>query len=168
MDLPTKRNPLSEMATDVPEEESKSSENQTMDCCERAEDLDKYPIPVSEAIRHKQREFVYEAMVLLNKCRKRQKGGEENDNDETLHTADDKPTNRLILYRFLALLLVRDKEADVAALAVYHTSEKLQVYWTKNTVVQDDEEHALAIQKLVVDTRACSDDFIERLLFPIL
>ena len=61
-------------------------------------------------------------------------------------------TKHVILYGFLALSLVREKEQDVAAIAIYHFKDTVEVYYTKNTMKQADVDHANELAELIRST----------------
>jgi len=103
------------------------------------------PRPTQEVLDEK-RDFAYEMMSILNRCAKEQSrlstSTPEHSNTSTMH---------VILYG-LALSLIREKEQDVAAIAIYNFKDTVEVYYTKNTMKHADIEHANELAELIRST----------------
>ena len=107
-----------------------------------------FPTTISDTIRFENREFIYEAISLLNRCQRHidPEGG------SPVYSTASKPINNLIFYGFLALALARDAERDAAAIAIYHSKSQVRVYYTKNEFLDGDDEHTEKLANLVRST----------------
>jgi hypothetical protein len=90
---------------------------------------------IDECIKNEEREFFYEALLLLERSQNKDvNDGEEEHPDEIT----DVSSKDIILYAFLALSLVKDAERDVAAVAVYEMKDSVRVFYTKNRLNEGD------------------------------
>ena len=95
--------------------------------------------PADYFLQNEEKDFLDEAIVLLNSIYSR---GRADGKDVVMYPHDDDIAKHIILYNWIALSLVRKAEGDVAAVAVYQQSDGLTVYWTKNSIDNEDIQHA--------------------------
>ena len=112
-----------------------------------------FHVPIDESIVAEDRDFLDEAIVLLHEIQKLQ----HNDRnpvgrDEWKYYLDDykdADKKHLLLYNWLALSLIRAEKRDVAAIAVYQLADKYRIFYTKNSLNEEDIAHANQLCDLV-------------------
>jgi OTT_1508-like deaminase len=108
---------------------------------------DKY-VPVNPIIANQHNDFVDESILLLHFLHKKKTNSEHW--VSYLRDFNDNEVKHLILYNWIALSLVREAYADVAAVAVYSFNDKpSRVYYAKNNLNSTNEAHANEFADLV-------------------
>ena len=123
-------------------------------------DISKTPppyLPVDYYVHNEKNDFLDEAIALLNSI---YPNGPANVEDVFMYPHDDDTAKHIILYNWIALSLVRKAERDVAAIAVYQHGDGVTVYWTKNSIDDEDVQHAEEFGALV--RRAARDRIPQR------
>src|SRR5437762_11620568 len=98
-------------------------------------------MPVDPIIANEQNDFVDECILLLHLLHKKKTNSEYW--VSYLRDLDAYELKHVILYNWIALSLVREAHADVAAVAVYRFKDKpSRIYYAKNNLNSLDEAHA--------------------------
>ena len=88
-------------------------------------------LPIGDTVLEEARRFFYEALSILEVCQ-----SEQANPIPPAAYPKDKTSTRLMLYEFIALSLVHEAEADVAATAIYEKRDMQRYFgprivWTK-------------------------------------
>ena len=113
------------------------------------------PVTIPDEIRLNDNEYFYECVSLLNRCTV----GRQSHIIEFPSSIDENEVPKhFVLFSFIALSLVIDDKYDVAAVAIYHFKEKVEVYYAKNWVRRpQDIKHAEEFAQIVRKTAAGKD-----------
>jgi hypothetical protein len=118
--------------------------------------------PVDYYVHNEENDFLDEAIALLNSI---YPNGPADVEDVVMYPHDNDTAKHIILYNWIALSLVRKAERDVAAIAVYQHGDGVNVYWTKNSIDDEDVQHAEEFGALV---RRAARDRIPQMEFQTL
>ena len=103
---------------------------------------------VDRSFANETNDFLDECILLLHLLDKRTNNSEHW--ESYLHKYGEYDAKHIILYNWIALSLVRERHADVAAVAVYRLKGKpTRVYYAKNNLTPADEAHAKEFAELV-------------------
>ena len=105
---------------------------------------------VDPVILNEELDFVDEAIILLDLARKT-KNFSKPKWKSYLHDLTDSEKKHLILYNWIATSIVREKAADVAAVAAYvfNDARGTQVYYSKNSITTEDELHVQQFAQMI-------------------
>jgi len=113
------------------------------------------PVTVPDEIRLDDNEYFYECLSLLNRFTS---GSQSSDLDLPSSVDENEFPKHFVLFSFIALSLVINADRDVAAVAIYHFKEKVEVYYAKNWVRRpQDVKHAEEFAQIVRKTAARND-----------
>src|SRR5438046_9072608 len=105
-------------------------------------------LPVDPVIANDQNDLLDESILLLHLIQKKKTNSEHW--VSYLRDLDDYESKHIILYNWIALSLVREAYADVAAVAAYKFKDKpSRVYYGKNNLNSSDIAHANEFADLV-------------------
>ena len=115
---------------------------------DEVDDQDDMYMQVEPKIANETNDFVDESILLLHLLRKNKKNSEQW--VSYVRDLDAHDSKHVGLYNWIALSLVREAYADVAAVAAYTFPKKpSRVYYTKNNLNSLDEAHAKEFADLV-------------------
>jgi hypothetical protein len=99
-------------------------------------------------IANEQNDFVDECILLLHLLQQKTTNSEHR--VSYLRDLNDYQAKQIILYNWIALSLVTEAHADVAAVAVYRFKDKpSRVYYAKNNLKPSDQAHAKELSSKV-------------------
>jgi hypothetical protein len=103
---------------------------------------------IYQSLSYEKNDFLDECILLLHLLHKPEKNSKHWESYLHKYSKDD--SKHIIFYNWVALSLVREAHADVAAVAVYRFKDRpARIYYAKNNLNSKDEAHAQEFADLV-------------------